>query len=326
MGNAAHLDEREGAAPAKHRHPESWIDLDLTLVDRRFSRPFRKTYDYAGPFIDAEHRKLGEIPRDRMIDLGIEGWLLPDDALKLYELAYFSGGDILELGTFHGLSTSIMAKALVAAGGARSIETVDLDPQLTLKAQANLARLAGIDRVRFHTSDASAAVARFHAQGRRFAFVFVDHSHRYQHVLPTCRILWSVVEPGGFVLFHDFNDPRNDDPKNPEYGVYQAVADGLSRKHFEFWGVYGCAGLFRRTSSEPGKLDRAMLELRCAQARANAVTYGPGGSLPYRTLRRAVAALTPGATGEKLQNRVDRVRATGLYQWARRFYHALNRR
>ncbi len=326
MANAAHLGEQEGAAAAKHRHPESWIELDTTLVDRRFSRPFQKTYDYSGPFIDAEHRKLGEVPRDRMIDLGIEGWLLPDDALKLYELAYFGGGDILELGTFHGLSTSIMAKALVAAGGARSIETVDLDPQLSRKAQENLTSLPGSDRVRFHSSDASAAVARFHAQGRSFGLVFVDHSHRYQHVVPTCRILWSVVEPGGFVLFHDFNDPRNDDPKNPEYGVYQAVADGLSRKHFEFWGVYGCAGLFRRTSSAPDNLDRAVLELRCAQARANAVTYGPGGSLPYRTLRRAVAALTPGATDERVQDRVDRMRATALYGWGRRLYRALRRR
>ena len=32
-----------------------------------------------------------------MIDMGIAGWLLPEDAPKLYELAYYVDGDILEL-------------------------------------------------------------------------------------------------------------------------------------------------------------------------------------------------------------------------------------
>jgi len=323
MVNAARRSGEPAEARPAFRHPDSWIDLDLTLADRRFSRPFRKTYDYPGTFIDDAHRRLGEGARDQMIDRGIDGWLLPDDALKLYELAYFGNGDILELGTFHGLSTSILVDAVAAAGRRNAIVTVDLSPELTAKARSNVARFPGSDRVEFLSMDATAAVERAHSQGRTFAFVFVDHSHRYEHVVPACRLLWSVVEPGGFVLFHDFNDPRNDDPKNDEYGVYQAVSESLSRKLFEFWGVYGCAGLFRRTQAQPSALERALIApLRIVAARMRAVPEGAQGSWPYQALCRAVAVLNPGANGAEVQRLIDRARATALYQWARRIYHA----
>ena len=44
--------------------------------------------------------------------MGIEGWLWREDALKLYEMAYFARGNILELGCYHGLSTALLALAL----------------------------------------------------------------------------------------------------------------------------------------------------------------------------------------------------------------------
>ena len=50
----------------------------------------------------------------------------------------------------------------------------------------------------------------------------------------------------GFALFHDFNDPRNSMEEVADYGVYQGVMDGLRTDRWEFWGIYGCTGLFRR--------------------------------------------------------------------------------
>jgi hypothetical protein len=94
-----------------------------------------------------------------------------------------------------------------------------------------------------------AAVREHAANRRRFAFVFIDHSHAYAPVYEVCKALDLIVAPGGFCLFHDFNDSRNRDPRDTEYAVYQAVGDGLDKQRFGFYGVYGCAGLYRETST-----------------------------------------------------------------------------
>jgi hypothetical protein len=69
------------------------------------------TYPISG-YIDAFHESLAHCKLNgKNIDLRIDGWLLREDALKLYEMAYFCQEAILELGTYHGLSTYIMAQA-----------------------------------------------------------------------------------------------------------------------------------------------------------------------------------------------------------------------
>jgi hypothetical protein len=81
-----------------------------------------------------------------------------------------------------------------------------------------------------------------------FDFAFIDHSHAYEHVYDVCRSLDKVLRHGAFCLFHDFNDPRNAAAEEIEYGVYQGVFEGLDLSSFEFWGIYGCTGLFRRVT------------------------------------------------------------------------------
>lgn len=87
-------------------------------------------------------------------------------------------------------------------------------------------------RVHFFQDDAASAVQNLASIKRKFNFAFVDHSHRYEQVLSACEQLHRVVEIDGFALFHDFNDPRNSQEQEVEYGVYQGVMDGT--------------GLFRR--------------------------------------------------------------------------------
>ena len=228
------------------RHPATFLTLRQTSVDRRFARGFRKTYRYRGFYIDEGHRALvARIRRDRMIERGIEGWLLPADALKLYELAYFCGGDILELGTYRGLSASVLLEASVAAGLDNTIVSIDLDPGATEAGRATVAGRPGAGRVWFFATSGDEALGTFARARRLFRFCFIDHSHAYEHVLSACRSLPDVLEPGAFCLFHDYNDQRNAMAHIPDYGVYQGVTDGLDPDRFEFWGIYGCCGLFR---------------------------------------------------------------------------------
>jgi predicted O-methyltransferase YrrM len=220
--------------------------------------PYRPTFDFSGPFIDADHRFYAACPVDesgviirvqnrRWLGTVIEGWLRRADALKLYEMAYFANGEILELGSFHGLSTSILSQANHNSKRARKILSVDLDPACVRHTKQTLRarRLAG--HVEAVCSDALGAVRVLAQQQKKVGFVFVDHSHAYEPVYQVCRELKTILLKGGFCLFHDFNDARNGDSANRDYGVFQAVQDGLSRNEFEFYGVYGCTALYRAT-------------------------------------------------------------------------------
>ena len=101
----------------------------------------------------------------------------------------------------------------------------------------------GAEVVKFNVGDATEFVRSL---DRQFAFAFVDHSHCYDDVLSACRELPSLIKQGGFVLFHDYNDPRNAST-DEDYGVFQGTEHGLSKDAFQFYGCYGCTGLFRRT-------------------------------------------------------------------------------
>src|SRR5260370_29235287 len=87
---------------ALRRHENTFLTLDQTAVDRRFEMPYLKTYNYPGEFINGSHAALvANIAETGMIDLSIEGWLLPADVLKLYEMGYFCGGGVFHVGTYY---------------------------------------------------------------------------------------------------------------------------------------------------------------------------------------------------------------------------------
>jgi hypothetical protein len=209
---------------------------------------YKPTYPFEGPFINEHHRHYAicDVREDILIDVGIDGWLRREDALKLYELAYYAEGDILELGCYRGLSTSIMAQAMDDRPQKPRFDSLDLSPSC-VHATREVLRSRGLDEhVRLHCAEAARFCRQLVASGRRFGFVCIGHSHEYQPVLEACRELEELAVDGGFCLFHDYNDARNRDPNEPDYGVYQAVRAGLPRTTFTFYGIFGCTGLFRR--------------------------------------------------------------------------------
>lgn len=124
--------------------------------------------------------------------LGIEGWLRPADALKLYEPAYFAPGDVLDLGTYHGLSTHIQSRALLACGEDNRMTSLELDACYAETAATHLfAAPAG--RHDILVGDARQSAQMLIAARRRFGFAFVDHSHEYGLVEAACQQLKQLV-------------------------------------------------------------------------------------------------------------------------------------
>jgi SAM-dependent methyltransferase len=125
------------------------------------------------------------------------------------------------------------------------VDTVDLSPRAVLKTRWNLLRLGLVRGVRAHVGDALDFLRSRANAGARYGMAFVDHSHAYGPVHAACQALADVLAPGGFALFHDFNDPRNHDLADVDHAVHQAVVDGLDARRFTFFGIYGCLAVYR---------------------------------------------------------------------------------
>jgi predicted O-methyltransferase YrrM len=175
---------------------------------------------------------------------GIDGWLEPGDTLKLYELGCSAPGPFLEIGTYRGKSTTVLTTALRDA--ARDVEFYSLDiaaDDLGLASATLEERGLGrrVTLVRGSVRAFFRALPEF-----RPRFVFVDGDHSEKGVRRDLEALATRVPVGGLLLFHDFRDPRNDDPEDRAYGVPQAIAASWVARDCEFEGVFGCAGLYRR--------------------------------------------------------------------------------
>jgi hypothetical protein len=99
------------------------LDQSSAAFKPHFKTPPDGIGDY---FRHIESAPGGMIGLPFLIDLGIEGFLHKAEALKLYEMGYYAKGDILELGTHKGLSTSILAHALHDRDSGRLV-TYDID-------------------------------------------------------------------------------------------------------------------------------------------------------------------------------------------------------
>ena len=185
----------------------------------------------------------------------VDGWLLPEDVFKLYDLAYAAAGPILEIGTYHGRSTIVMALALKDAGNPVPLVSLDVDPEALHAAGENARRKGVAGRI---TLVRGTAAAFFRATtGFVPAVVFVDGDHSAAGAARDLRVLEPHVADGGLLFLHDYGDPRDPDPGEAEFGVSEAVARTWVARQCDQLGVFGVGGLFRRRLGGPGPVDAA---------------------------------------------------------------------
>ena len=140
----------------------------------------------------------------------IRGQLLPYQALALYELvkAYDRPGcNILEIGTFVGHSTAVMAQAAPRAW----IVTLNPAGHEARKAINNLRDWPNVRVVGERSWD------YLEHDGTPWDVIFVDGDHK--HIMQDMP-WWDRVRCGGLMLFHDYSPPE---AANPCPRVYSAV-------------------------------------------------------------------------------------------------------
>jgi hypothetical protein len=174
----------------------------------------------------------------------VEGWLEPEDSLKLYELGHLAPGPFLEIGTYRGKSTTVLTSALRDAGRHVEFYSLDIAAESLESARATLAS-RGLGR--YVTLVHGSLTALFRAiPAFRPRFVFLDGDHSAEGLGRDLTSLEPRIPEGGLLLFHDFLDGRNNDPANKDYGIREAIRESWVVRDCEFAGAFGCAGLYRR--------------------------------------------------------------------------------
>lgn len=159
--------------------------------------------------------------------LQIDGWLSPQEAAALYDLAHDAKGPIVEIGSWRGRSTAVLALGSMAGnyqlvyavdaftpvlhnGGFAQASTPDL-----LRANLDAAGVNGLVHiVAKRSEDAAAEIPN------EIDVLFVDGAHDYESAKRDLEIYLPKVRIGGRVAIHDCHEA---DP-----GVVQAVDEVMS--------------------------------------------------------------------------------------------------
>jgi predicted O-methyltransferase YrrM len=179
----------------------------------------------------------------------IEGWLAPEEQKLLAQLANAAaalGHDFLEVGSYCGKSTVVIAAALRAIGAQRILYAVDphedfpegkhetslpiLETNLSTRGLQPWVRI-----VKARSTD-----VRIDAP---FALVFIDGDHSYESVAADYRHFRDAIVTGGFLAFHDYS----------RYwpGVRTVVQSALDDPAFDFVSHRGGLIALRKRGSPP---------------------------------------------------------------------------
>lgn len=146
----------------------------------------------------------------------VQGWMSPDQAERLYRAAAGTrpGDQIVEIGSFQGRSTIVLASAAPA-----EVPVVAIDPHAgndrgPQEIEGFAAEAQG-DHERFNANLAAAGVSDHVRHVRAFsdaahdavtgeiAVLYIDGAHRYAPARADIRDWGARVAPGGTLLIHD---------------------------------------------------------------------------------------------------------------------------
>ena len=208
---------------------------------KNYNRP---SWSASPGFINQEHREIFERTKD------IPGWQIFGDTYKLYEMGYFAGDTILEVGTCGGRS------AVVEIKGSRANKQRKDGPQyfgIDLDPAAIKMTYSSLKGERLHKN-----ALLFHGDLKAFSkkfsitptMVFLDGDHRYEGVKSDLGLLAQMLPPGVPILCHDYLNPEND---TGEYGVRRALDEWQDEGFAEFFNCFGCSALVITTDKCKGK-------------------------------------------------------------------------
>ena len=158
----------------------------------------------------------------------IPGWLMPEEAQRLYNLGFTAEADVLEIGTYHGKSTYLIARGLRDGSRPSRLITVDIhigadgviltpDPPAFLGQTLRTHQLDDLVVQVIGWSQIAVATLDFNTIGA----VFIDGGHEFDCVRRDIESVRPRLARDTLLLFHDYH------PSFP--GVQRAVDDLVRR-------------------------------------------------------------------------------------------------
>jgi glycosyltransferase involved in cell wall biosynthesis/SAM-dependent methyltransferase len=195
-------------------------------------------------FINSEHARIWERTQH------LPGWQDYADSFKLYEMAYYSGQVILEIGVFGGRSAAVeLCGAMLGQTGALpQYYGVDIDPGFLDRSLASVREFEVGDRCLFYHGNLQSFVRKIPIVP---TMVFLDGDHEYEGVIADLRTLRDFLAPGTPVLCHDYHGIE---------GVRRAVDEALESPYFRMMGLFAGCALLQATDAclgIPAGLDEA---------------------------------------------------------------------
>lgn len=148
----------------------------------------------------------------------IPGWFTYDDAAHFsLILSMQSGlgipGDILEIGSFHGRSTALLARYLADGETLMVCDPFDSGEVYVANPPSEKQLRRNVGLINPDMNERSLQVMPMFSselaipEGQEFRFVHVDGSHVYQDVLKDLRLVSKFTCRGGVIAIDDYNHP-----------------------------------------------------------------------------------------------------------------------
>jgi predicted O-methyltransferase YrrM len=181
-------------------------------------------FKYKNSFI---HGKIKDINGERMLLLSLS------QTLK---------GDIVEIGSWEGKSTSFLAKSIEMSNNGKvyAIDHFIIPEHLKHKKkfkrdlkknfQDNMKKLTLDKHITLLNMPSSKAIIKLKEQDVKIRFLFIDGLHTYEGVKEDFENYFPLVIKGGLIVFDDFSDWHP--------GVKKLISEAIKKNNFESYFYY----------------------------------------------------------------------------------------
>jgi hypothetical protein len=211
---------------------------DIRYTDRNF-QDFLPSWSNYRNFINENHTSIYEKTRH------LEGWQAIADSRKLFEMAYFCGEVILEIGVYGGRSAAVELLGALdnpARKNPPQYFGIDHCPRAIARSLKNLTNMNLDQYAMLFLGDIDGFARHFSISP---TMVFVDGDHRYRGLTKDLEVLSGFLAPETPVFCHDYMNPEN---RTGEMGVRKACDDWEASGYADFIGTFGAGALFLTTS------------------------------------------------------------------------------
>lgn len=131
-----------------------------------------------------------------------------EDLLEMARTCQTVPGDVVEVGSWQGLSTLCLCLGM---GPSKRLISFDLLHNVNgAMLLQNLTDAGFVDQVELVPGDCSDTVPQ--RKLKSVALAFIDHDHKLITTQHMHDALWPVISPGGILAFHDYQHPDYPEP------------------------------------------------------------------------------------------------------------------